>query len=64
MEKVWVVGSGKGGTGKSTMVVNLGAAMAAQGHRVLLIDLNVGMRCLDLLLGLDDRVLFDVLDVL
>jgi septum site-determining protein MinD len=64
MEKVWVVASGKGGTGKSTLVANLGAALAVEGHRVLLVDLNVGLRCLDLCLGLDDRVLFDVMDVL
>lgn len=53
MEKVWVVASGKGGTGKSTLVVNLGAALAAEGYRILLVDLNVGLRCLDLCLGLD-----------
>ena len=64
MEKVWVVASGKGGTGKSTLVVNLGAALAAEGYKILLVDLNVGLRCLDLCLGLDDRVLFDVMDVL
>ena len=64
MEKVWVVASGKGGTGKSTVVANLGAALAAEGRRVLLVDLNVGLRCLDLCLGMDDRVLFDIMDVL
>ena len=64
MEKVWVVASGKGGTGKSTLAANLGAALASDGHRILLVDLSVGMRCLDLCLGLEDRVLFDVLDVL
>jgi len=64
MEKVWVVASGKGGTGKSTIVANLGVALAAEGRRVLLVDLNVGLRCLDLCLGMDDRVLFDVMDVL
>jgi len=62
--KVWVVASGKGGTGKSTIVANLGVALAAEGRRVLLVDLNVGLRCLDLCLGMDDRVLFDVMDVL
>lgn len=64
MENVWVVASGKGGTGKSTLVVNLGAALAAEGRRVLLVDLNVGLRCLDLCLGMDDRVLFHLMDVL
>jgi len=64
MHKVWVVASGKGGTGKSAVVVNLGTALAAEGLRVVLVDLNVGLRCLDLCLGLDDRVLFDLMDVL
>ncbi len=64
MHKVWVVASGKGGTGKSAVAVNLGAALAAEGLRVALVDLNVGLRCLDLCLGLDDRVLFDLMDVL
>jgi septum site-determining protein MinD len=64
MHNVWLVASGKGGTGKSAVVVNLGAALAAEGLRVALVDLNVGLRCLDLCLGLDDRVLFDLMDVL
>jgi septum site-determining protein MinD len=64
MKKVWVVASGKGGTGKSTLTANLGAALATAGHKTLLIDLDVGLRCLDLCLGLDDRVLFDGMDVL
>ena len=64
MDKVWLIASGKGGTGKSTLAVNLGAALAADGRRVLLIDLSIGLRCLDLCLGLADRVLFDVMDVL
>lgn len=64
MHKVWLVASGKGGTGKSSLVVNLGAALATEGLRVIVVDLCVGLRCLDLCLGLDDRVLFDVVDVL
>ena len=64
MEMVWVVASGKGGTGKTTLVANLGVALAKEGYRVLLVDLDLGLRCLDLCLGMDDRVLFDVMDVL
>lgn len=64
MKKVWIVASGKGGTGKSTLTANLGAALATAGHKTLLIDLDVGLRCLDICLGLDDRVLFDGMDVL
>ena len=64
MNKVWLIASGKGGTGKSSLVVNLGAALAVEGWRVLLVDLSLGLRCLDLCLGLDDRVLFDLMDVM
>ena len=64
MDKVWLIASGKGGTGKSSLAVNWGTLMAVGGRRVLLVDLNIGLRCLDLCLGMDDRVLFDVLDVL
>lgn len=64
MDKVWLIASGKGGTGKSTLTVNLGTALAATGRRILLVDLAIGLRCLDLCLGLADRVLFDIMDVL
>lgn len=64
VEKVWLFASGKGGTGKSTLAVNLAASLALDGKRVLLQDLNLGLRCLDLLLGVEDRVLFDLMDVL
>ena len=64
MEKVWLIASGKGGTGKSALAVNLAAALAAAGRRVLLVDLSIGLRSLDLCLGLADRVLFDVMDVM
>ena len=64
MEKVWLIASGKGGTGKSSLAVNLGIALASAGRRVLLVDLSIGLRCLDLFLGVEDRVLFDVMDVL
>ena len=64
MNNVWMVASGKGGTGKSSLVVNLGAALAMEGLRVVVVDLSVGLRCLDLCLGLDDQVLFDLIDVL
>ena len=64
MNSVWLVASGKGGTGKSSLVVNLGAALAMEGLRVIVVDLSIGLRCLDLCLGLDDRVLFDLMDIL
>lgn len=64
MGKVWLIASGKGGAGKSSLTVNLGSALAVEGLRVLLVDLSLGLRCLDLCLGLDDRVLFDLMDVM
>ncbi len=56
--------SGKGGVGKSMLVVTLGALWAARGRRVALVDINTGMRGLDMLLGLENRIVFDLGDVL
>ncbi len=63
MNKIIAVTSGKGGTGKSTFSVNLGIAAASDSATVLLIDMDAGMRCLDLLLGVSQSVLMDVSDV-
>lgn len=62
--KVYAAVSGKGGAGKSTVVCGLGTALAARGLRTLLIDADEGLRCLDLMLGVSDRLLFDMSDVL
>jgi len=59
-----VITSGKGGVGKTTTTANLGTALAARGARVVLVDADVGLRNLDIVLGLESRVRFHLLDVL
>ena len=56
--------SGKGGTGKSTISCGLSIAFSKMGKRVLLVDMDEGLRCLDLLLGVDHSVVFDLSDIL
>jgi len=63
MGKVVVVTSGKGGVGKTTSTAALGAALAQTGKRVVLIDFDVGLRNLDLVLGAERRVVFDLINV-
>lgn len=60
----WAVVSGKGGVGKSMLAIALGALWKARGKRVALVDLNTGVRGLDMLLGLENRIVFDLGDVL
>lgn len=64
MSEVIVIASGKGGVGKSVFAVNIGAVLAQRNAKVLLLDLNMGLRNLDLFLGLESRVVYDVGDVL
>ena len=64
MGKVIVVASGKGGTGKTTVVANLGATLAMEGQRTLVVDMDMGLRNLDLYLGLESNVVYDVSDVM
>ena len=63
MQQRIAVVSGKGGVGKSTVSACLAQQMAARGHRVLLIDCDIGLRSLDLILGVDEHVLFTWADV-
>lgn len=62
MVKTLAVTSGKGGVGKSTCSIELAIALSRQGKRVLLIDMDEGMRCLDMLLGVSESLLFDLSD--
>jgi len=62
--RVIVITSGKGGVGKTTAVANVGISVARLGYRVALIDADIGLRNLDLLLGLENRVLYTAMEVL
>jgi septum site-determining protein MinD len=64
MSRIIVVTSGKGGVGKTTVTSNLGAALARSGRTVALVDADFGLRNLDLLLGLEERVVYTAIDVL
>ncbi|MBV6340875.1 septum site-determining protein MinD [Candidatus Magnetobacterium casense] len=63
MTQVIVITSGKGGVGKTTITANLGTALAMSGKRVLTIDADIGLRNLDMILGLEQRIVYDVVDV-
>jgi septum site-determining protein MinD len=63
LSEVIVVTSGKGGVGKTTTTANLGTGLAALDHKVALIDADIGLRNLDVLLGLENRIVYDLTDV-
>ena len=62
--RVIVITSGKGGVGKTTTSANLGMSIARLGHRACLVDADIGLRNLDLLLGLENRVMYTAMEVL
>ncbi|EMP16055.1 cell division inhibitor MinD [Fusobacterium nucleatum CC53] len=62
--RVIVVTSGKGGVGKTTTTANIGAGLADRGHKVLLIDTDIGLRNLDVVMGLENRIVYDLVDVI
>jgi len=63
MAKVLVVTSGKGGVGKTTSTAAIGAALAQSGQKVVVVDFDVGLRNLDLVMGAERRVVFDLINV-
>lgn len=60
---VITITSGKGGVGKTTTTANLSAALAAQGKKVVAIDADIGLRNLDVVMGLENRIVYDLVDV-
>lgn len=63
MGEVIVVTSGKGGVGKTTTTANLGSALALTGKKVALVDTDIGLRNLDVVMGLENRIVYDICDV-
>lgn len=62
--RVITITSGKGGVGKTTATANLAAALATKGRKVVAIDADVGLRNLDLVMGLENRIVYDLVDVI
>jgi septum site-determining protein MinD len=64
MGEVITVTSGKGGVGKSTLSANLAVGLSELGKKVIAIDFDIGLRNLDMILGLENRIVYDVVDVM
>ncbi|MFA6859985.1 MAG: septum site-determining protein MinD [Clostridia bacterium] len=64
MARKIVLTSGKGGVGKTTVCAGLGARLAAMGFRVLLIDVDLGLNNLDVVMGVENKIVFDIVDVI
>ena len=63
MGEVIVITSGKGGVGKTTSTANLGTALSLEGKKVVVMDADIGLRNLDVVMGLENRIVYDVVDV-
>ncbi len=61
--RVVTITSGKGGVGKTTTTANLGVGLALQGKRVVCVDADIGLRNLDVVMGLENRIVYDIVDV-
>ena len=64
MSEVIVVTSGKGGVGKTTTSANIGMALALNNKKVALVDADIGLRNLDVVMGLENRIVYDIVDVI
>ena len=64
MSEVIVITSGKGGVGKTTTVANIGTGLAALGKRVAVVDTDIGLRNLDVVMGLENRIVYNLVDVI
>ena len=63
MGEVIVITSGKGGVGKTTTTANIGTGLSLLGKKVVLVDTDIGLRNLDLVMGLENRIVYDLVDV-
>jgi len=63
MGETIVITSGKGGVGKTTTTANIGTALASMGYKVVLVDTDIGLRNLDVVMGLENRIVYDLVDV-
>ncbi|MFP3896856.1 MAG: septum site-determining protein MinD [Anaerolineales bacterium] len=61
--RVITITSGKGGVGKTTTTANLGVALSELGHRVVVVDVDIGLRNLDVVMGLQNRIIYDIVDL-
>ena len=64
MGEIIVVTSGKGGVGKTTTTANIGAGLSRLGKKVLVIDTDLGLRNLDVVMGLENRIVYNLVDVI